>query len=97
MTTKLNYDMTEHATKRAAQRGFSPDLLDFLMLYGGVREQKGRSYLVSMEQRDKKRWRKKLKNILRELDNAVPVTAVVGEDGKIITIMREGKAVRFQH
>lgn len=97
MKTQLNYTLTEHATKRASQRALSTELLDFLMLYGGVREQKGGSYLLSMEQRDRKRWQKTLKKILRELDNTAPMTAVMGEDGRIITLIRESKPVRSQH
>lgn len=97
MKTQLNYALTEHAAKRASQRALSPDLLDFLMLYGEIREQKGGSYLLSIEQRDKKRWQKTLKKILRELDNTAPMTAVMGDDGRIITLMRESKPIRSQH
>jgi hypothetical protein len=97
MKTQLNYDLTEHAAKRASQRALSPELLSFLMLYGEVREQKGGGYLLSMGQRDRKRWQRTLKKILRELDNTAPMTAVMGDDGKIITLMRESKAVRSQH
>ena len=97
MKTQLNYALTEHASKRASQRALSPELINFLMLYGGVREQKGGCYLLSMGQRDRKRWQKTLKKILRELDNTAPMTAVMGEDGKIITLMRERKSVRSEH
>lgn len=97
MKTQLNYALTEHAAKRASHRALSPELLDFLMLYGEVREQKGGSYLLSIKQRDKKRWQKTLKKVLRELDNTAPMTAVMGDDGRIITLMRESKPIRSQH
>lgn len=97
MKAELNYSLTEHASKRAQQRALGFELIDFLMLYGEVREQKGGSYLLSIEQHDKRRLQRALKKLQRILDNQVPVTAVIGEEGQVVTLAREYRKARSEH
>lgn|GEM_PF-2450362 len=97
MKAELNYLLTEHASKRAEQRALGCELIDFLMLYGDVREQKGGCYLLSIEQHEKRRLQKALKKLQRILDSQSPVTAVIGEEGRVVTLAREYRKVRYEH
>lgn len=97
MKAELNYSLTEHASKRAKQRALGSELIDFLMLYGEVREQKGGYYLLSIEQHEKRRLQRALKRLQRILDSQVPVTAVIGEEGRVVTLAREYRKVRAEH
>jgi hypothetical protein len=94
---ELNYSLSGHAAMRASQRAVGDELLDFLMLYGEVREQKGGCYLLSIENHEKKRLQRALKKLQRTLDNPAPMTAVVGDDGRIVTLAREIRSARFEH
>lgn len=97
MKPEINYSLTEHAAERAQQRTLGPELIDFLMLYGDVREQKGDYYLLSIDPHEKKRLQRALKKLQRALDKPCPTTAVIGGKGQVITLFREFKTVRCQH
>lgn len=97
MKAQLNYSLTEHAVKRAQQRSVGYELIDFLLLYGEVREQKGGCYLLSLEQEERKRLQKALKKLQRALDNPTPVTAVMGEKGHVVTVARQYRSIHVEH
>ena len=97
MKPEINYSLTDHAAMRAQQRAVTPELLDFLMLYGEVREQKGDYYLLSIDPHEKKRLQRALKKLQRALDKPCPTTAVIGAEGHVITLFREYRTVRCQH
>jgi len=95
--TQLNYSFTQHATKRAQQRALGGELIDFLLLYGEVREQKGGCYFLSIDQHERRRLQTAMKKLQRMLDSRTPVTAVIGDEGRVVTLAREYRKVRFDH
>lgn len=98
MKNAINYTLTEHGEKRGSQRGIGTDMVDFLLLFGDVYEQKGGTYLVSFDEDTRKRIRKSLKRLMRCLDKPAAPTAVIGDEGRVITLEHRFKTIRHtQH
>lgn len=92
--TNVNYELTEHGRKRAAQRAISDIVLDVLLEYGEMEEQKGGTSLVEFDRRQRKALIRSLKQLLRALTNDAPPFAVMGERGGVITV---GHKYKQQH
>lgn len=84
--TNVNYELTEHGRKRAAQRAISDIVLDVLLECGEMEEQKGGTSLIELNRRERKALIKSLKQLLRALTNDTPPFAVMGESGRVITV-----------
>ncbi|MFE8070143.1 hypothetical protein QQM79_03710 [Marinobacteraceae bacterium S3BR75-40.1] len=88
MKNEMNYTLSHHGRQRACQRAIGNEVIDFLMLYGDVHEQKGGGYLLTLNDRDRKRLQKALKRVSRSLDGAHPPSVVVGDEARVITVER---------
>lgn len=52
--TNVNYELSEHGRKRAAQRAISDIVLDVLLECGEMEEQKGGTSLIELDRRERK-------------------------------------------
>jgi hypothetical protein len=82
----VNYQLTEHGRKRAEQRAIPDVVLDVLLEFGEIDEQKGNTSLVELDRRRRKALVKSLKKLMRSLANDAPPFAVIGDNGRIITV-----------
>jgi hypothetical protein len=76
--------ISQHAQKRAQQRGISPDLVLLLNALGMETQQKGNTYVLELDKHTQKTLSKKLKRLLMQVQRNVFV--VIGDDDNVITM-----------
>ncbi len=92
-----NFRMTEHCELRSAQRCLSESVIELVLKYGEVFEQKGDTSLVSLGKRQRSALLKELKELQRVLGKEKDIYAVVGGDGSVVTAGRQYRTFRHNH
>ncbi|MGS2719351.1 hypothetical protein [Paraglaciecola aestuariivivens] len=75
--------ISQHAQKRCQQRGISPDLVLLLNTLGVETQQKGNTYVLSLDRQMQKTLSKQLKRLLMQIQRNVFV--VISDDDQVIT------------
>lgn len=96
-TINDSFRMTEHCQQRAAQRGHLEPVVDLLLKYGDVLEQKGEASVVTLSKKQRNAIMKELKRCLQILGKQNDVYIVVAEDGSLMTIGRRTQTIRHIH
>lgn len=82
---KRTVKFTRHAEERSKQRALPPILVDLLMQFGEIRNQKGADVIEFS--RETEQWlRRQLTQTLAHWDSRRNVYAVLGDGGSVLTI-----------
>jgi hypothetical protein len=78
-------ELSSHAHRRSAQRAIPELLMDLLVQYGDMREQRGGTVVLEWSPSTAKWMRNQLKEIFAHWDQQEHVYTVAAADGSVIT------------
>jgi hypothetical protein len=90
---KHNLELTNHARIRCQQRGIPLEAIDFIYVHGkSINTHQDKKYFCTKKILSKLKYIEK--EIIREFDKYILNTAIVCNDGRLITVMRINKRIR---